>query len=857
MFRRLAEAFDNQEPASSGQGHAPYAQQQNRYFNTLPNIIPSATSGLKGFSKAIQSVLPQSNAYQTPNIPFANDIFMTTSSTRLNQLAKQCETNSLDNLLASQNPNNSIGCGWLYTPPTQGSPYPQLSQGFIGDVNGPFTAYNPPSYNKWFFDLNAAKRQILLDKCKSLSNCNDVNQSVYSGSCGYCTDINQGVPIDSNGNPLYPDSNIGNCSPTSIISNNANCPPPAPTIGPTPSINGVCDPINGQLSAMCLYNTVTSGGCSDQGTLALALNGSPPPNDYIASIRNGNAVSIYNRVANPPLNLDIFSNGQASIATVLQEVRQLASNASTNPSNSAIGASARDLCLSSGALDNYDFCGDLPDSSSAPYDIGCLQKLFMKMGGQPAGAVYPSIQTISTYNTIPTLGGVKQYWNNIIANMKNSDYNTQRTALINFLGISPEQMIKRAPWVQGVEVLWFSVLPNIGIGFLKRTIENDIPQFIPGDTSVIPQIGFAQFGAYMAITDVRAQNDFSVNFKVTVDDYVWITMNQPADFDYTAAQSGNGDSTGLFASQIVQAPTTYQGQSCSVLTAKYPNIYKVCYQDVGGGGHAIQINSSACSGQNGLNPMYYTLTCEQRAPYINYEVNLNSMALEDTRNTWLFSQFLTVNNGEYHTRSEELNNVPGNKGFLRLNNGNSSIIITSISYQAWSGCNIAFRMYSMPINDNICVMNSVIYTFNIVLKPINGSTAQASLLHNWNGSPETIPIPGTISLNQWYYLGINQTSTSVSIFIDTPTNIININGGTLNTISVSNSNMFYGPNFINNLPGPCNISVGDGRGSSSFNFDVAFVHFFSNIISNADWVREAKCNWIFTQMPTSLNSYTS
>jgi len=875
MFRRLSEAFQDTSNGNGRKGQEPqqpshrqYIQQQNTYFNALPNIIPSATSGLKGFSNAIQTVSPQSNSVQTPAIPFADDIFFSQNSSKLNQLAKKCESSSLDDLIASQNPNASIGCGWLYTPPTQGSPYPQLSRGFIGDTNGPYNSYNPPtSYNKWFYDLKAAKRQILLDKCKSLSNCADVNQSVYNGDCGYCTDTNQGVPVDSNGNPLYPDSNIGNCSSNSIVTNSNSCPSPSPIVGPTPNVNGVCDPVGGRLSAMCLYNTVTSGGCSDQGTLALALGGSPPPNDYVASIRGGESVKIYNRVAKPPLNLDIFKNGQASIATVLQEVRQLASNANTNPSQSALGASARDLCLQSGAINSYDFCGDLSDSTAPPYDIMCLQKLFMKMGGQPAGTAYPSQQNISNYNTIPNLGGIKIYWGKIIANLKSSDYNTQRTALMEFLGITPEKLVKRAPWYQGVEVFWFTVDPSspYGTGLLNRTIESDIPQFFTGDTSVIPQIGMVQYSSFIALTDVRAQSDANVNFNITVNDGFWLTLNQPADFDYVAAKNPNSDFPGFFANNQIQGPTTYQSNSFSNLTEKFPNIFKFYYQNKGGGGHTLQITNGSSGNQNFLQSNYYSLTCEQRAPFINYEVNLGTMRLEDTRNPWAFSQLLTLQGGEYHTRSEELTNVPGNRGFIRLNNGNSGISITNIAFQAWSGLNFAFRMTTMPVNDVIFRMVSDVYGISISLQPINGSTASVSITHNLGGNTNqyiNVPTNIQLSMNQWYYILVNQNSTtSISIFIETPSNIINNNGNTANIVNLTCPTMFWVPNGLTLYPpgisGLCEIVIGAGNGSSSFNFDVAFIHYFSGVPSNEDWVREAKSDWIFTQFPTSLNNYTS
>jgi hypothetical protein len=132
MFRRLAEAFEN-----SG-SHSEYVNNQTSYFNALPNMILSPTSGLKGFDVAIQSVDSQGRAYQKPAVKEPNNIFIQDSSPDLNNLAKQCSSSSIDELIAIKNPNAGIGCGWVYTPPNQGSPYPVVSKGVIGDSNAPF-----------------------------------------------------------------------------------------------------------------------------------------------------------------------------------------------------------------------------------------------------------------------------------------------------------------------------------------------------------------------------------------------------------------------------------------------------------------------------------------------------------------------------------------------------------------------------------------------------------------------------------------------------------------------------------------------------------------------------------------------
>jgi hypothetical protein len=58
----------------------------------------------------------------------------------------------------------------------------------------------------------------------------------------------------------------------------------------------------------------------------------------------------------------------------------------------------------------------------------------------------------------------------------------------------------------------------------------------------------------------------------------------------------------------------------------------------------------------------------------------------------------------------------------------------------------------------------------------------------------------------------------------------------------------------------CNVAIG-GKASGlnffspSFQFDLAWVHFFDFYINAADVVKECKAAWKFTQFPDSLNTY--
>ena len=896
MFRRLAEAlsatenFDGTLVASDP--HADYINKQSTYFDTLPNIIPSATSGLQGFDKAIQSVDTLGNGIQQHAVKRPNDIFRPDLSPSLAKLASDCATSTIDELIAMKNPAVGMGCGWMYTPPNRGSPYPLLSKGVIGSSKAPMPGFDNVSYKKYFFDLQEAKKVALMDKCKAMKACTDTDQEVFKGMCGYCTDTNQGVPIDNVGRALYPNDPMSKCTPGSIITSSDKCPKPN-IQGPQPVIDRTCDPVNGRLSSACLHRQVLSAGCTDAGSLAIALNGSPPPNNFVQNIQDGDAVKLYNRAANPPLNLDIFRQGQATVNQILQEVRQIAGN-TAQPSNSALGAGARDLCLQRGAVRGYDSCANLPDGQPAPFELACLQQIFLKMGGQPAGSAYPQASNINEYNNMGTLGRVKQYWNELIAKMKRSDgfsdfdghrllegfansYDSQSDALVKVLGISPEKGIKRAPYSQGIEVFWFVLVPgpqgaNRTVGFLKRTIERDWVQLAAGP-SRISQLGGIPFGCMVQMTDVRVQNDTSVKYRVQVDDGFWIATNQPANIDQRAMSAvwNSFDEPGLFESLGYQGPTWYNSNAATTYRANKPNITKIFFEDAGGGWNALQIVLTPT-----FSPTLYSLTCEPNAPMLNYEVWEKSGTWVELRNPGLFGQFLSAQNPDYHMRTDERTSVPGKKSFVRLNGANSYINTPNIAFSSWKTMTFAVRLQSMPVRETLAHLfmgtaGGQVYNpyFAIIATPINGSTAGIIIDQNLIGHSD-VSTPFRLELGVWYMFVINNRRSSFDIYCNSIDGFLAQNGSAGKvTVTADGGRNAWDQNCTwNPTPGlpwsPCNIAFSGGLnrgqwwgmfGSSSFTWDLAWVHFFDKEATNKEIIRECKCDWIYTQFPDSFDNY--
>ena len=579
----------------------------------------------------------------------------------------------------------------------------------------------------------------------------------------------------------------------------------------------------------------------------------------------GDSVKIYNRVANPPLRFTQGTTTTTNLALALEK-----QSLSVEPVQNI---SIRGLHESVKA--KYDFCDDIPDSTTAPFNITCLEQIFRKMGGQPNGTAYPNMNTIITYNSMGNIGNVKQYINKLADNMKSTDYITQKTAMIQLLGILPEMLITRAPYIQGVEVIWFQTVigqdkPTHVLGILKRTIETSILEGLPlkpvngRETSIngrdIIQTGFGI--SMIQIFDMRAPTNFTTKYRITTDGQFFIAVNQPANI-VTSLFDSNYDQDGLLANLSAKEGrlTTYTSQKYSNYYVNTPNITKLLYS-------APNTFHISIESPNFI-PRHYSLTLEPHAPFLNFEVLPQGDIFDDTRNPGLFTNLITQSDLEFHNRPEERYNTPGKKGFIRLINKSSYLNLTNIAYQSWGTVTFAFRLQTMPVKDAIFsfwVHNRFCVLY---LVPINGSTSQMRVKSNIgkNGVIYDNATSFNISIGTWYFMkvSLSNENTVFNIDCDSINNIIK-NGKALpeatfgiklinvEPITTPINNGLYVPNQYN-----CNIAIG-GKASGinltgPLQFDLAWIHFFDYIVSMDDVIKDCKAAWQFTQYPDSPNTY--
>jgi len=883
MFARLYEAFTNGDAAKQDGTQPTFLESQTKYYKTVGNIFPSATSGL-AFDDSSKTINPIGTDYENPVVEYPNDIFMKTTSPSLTSYATRCATSTIDQLLAIKNPSALPGydCGWLYTPPKKGSSQPIVSQGFYGDKNGPATTTGMkiPQYTKWFSNLEEAKRNILMDKCNAMTSCKDLAQDEFNTQCGWCEERQQGVPVDMNGRLLYSNHPKGNCASNNLYTSASSCPASSSTTSQG-AVNKTCEPINGQLSVACIKDQIRAAGCGDGGALSAALSSATPTN-YIENLPSSDSVKIYNRHVSPPFNTEIFIQGRTTTDAILKEVRNLAVNMK-QPADSAIGAASRDLCIRQGAFKQYDICNEYSDDASPPFLLQCVQKIFLNLGGTGSGTMYPTTANLTFYNSKGTLGAVRQYIQNIVENTKSTNYTAQRDAMMQLLGITPDTLITRAPYTQGVEVFWFVPMPGIPIkmgdfmpirGFLRRTIETNIINLEEGPSRVAQLNGNA-FACMLQLTDVRTPNDFKTTFQVRVDDGFFIAVNEPADVDKKVFTRIDADEPGLFQNIGLQGPTTYTStQSCSFYSTT-PNMMKIYFEDAGGGWNALKIRPLNSAAQQTFVPSNFSLTCEKKAPFLRFEVDRASSEFRELRNPDMFSQFCIFKDLDVKNRTDDHNVTPGKRGFVRLNSARSCISLRNIAFQSWKTITFPVRFTTMPVKATFFSMasgqpGSGPYCCMVVLPDGNGAIRIQMEYRGLDGKVQITSTSQRVAINYWYYFSIVNTGSALKFNILSITYAQNGYRDLSNFIDLTNgrANTFYGYNAIwDPAPGQeleaCDVAFGTAlyQGWASmyndtvFNYDIAWIHYFDYATTDDDLTRDANSEWVYTQFPKKLNTY--
>jgi len=406
---------------------------QTYYGKTLPNVIYNndTSMNLTNLTKtadlrASKTTSPIKDAWKK-NIDPAHGSFSTRQA--------ECENTGngdqfahLSNLASTFDTSSRLRCGWIHNETN-----PSAGRGALGISSGPLNSSVP---GKWIWDLNDAKQKYQTAICKNVKNCGDIDARMYTGKCGWCTKSGKGVPINGSGKAAYPFNPNTACAPSKLVTTGGNCP-----------VEGFVNPYactpneNGSLTRDCLLQKAVASGCSDKGTLYQALKAGSN-NDYMSNLRAQQPWSIYQSRAAIPVNETSLKSGKITIANALDEFGRIQEQAASD-ANNGLQYAARDLCFEKGAMDTYDFCSEITDTTTGPFSLNCIQKAFLRGGGQTTGRKYPTTANVSSYNSLGNWSAVKAAIQAIYSKTLSSDRATQEAAMLDFYGIQLQD--KSAP----------------------------------------------------------------------------------------------------------------------------------------------------------------------------------------------------------------------------------------------------------------------------------------------------------------------------------------------------------------------------------------------------------------------------
>ncbi len=404
MFARvldeMKEPFRGSPSASDKQGMRSI---QTYYSKTLPNIIYNNDPKID-----VVSLTEVSNTRIASNQDTLRQKWLQTDDNKklLEQKEADCKNNRgldpfdrLTQLNDTEDQTSRLRCGWIYNKTN-----PTLGGGAFGVKDGPISSKAP---GVWNWDLKLATEQMHVDICKNIQNCSDIDRLSLKKRCGWCERLQKGVPITKSGAVAYPWNKMGGCPASNTVTSGSKCPAKPPPDPDEDTIPEPCDPLpDGRMSRACMLTKYKDAGCSDNGALGTAL-ARGTDTDYVNSIYSQKAYQIYQQRAPLGLNEYGLKRGKMSMNDALNEFDRLASSASKTPSGgNALDFATRDLCLKQGELDNFDFCSELKGSTVGPYTMDCLQKAFIKAGGEKNGLMYPSPSTMSRWNSMPNWAAV-------------------------------------------------------------------------------------------------------------------------------------------------------------------------------------------------------------------------------------------------------------------------------------------------------------------------------------------------------------------------------------------------------------------------------------------------------------------
>lgn len=814
MFRALSEITGSTDPRSVNTSNFQNVQSY-LYNKAFPNFTPVGSAQKQDFLIS-RGLAPLQVINPTTRQPTQRDLMLQNYPMTLevpqNIINKnsECASASIDQLIGSQNLEDSIRCGWIYQNGPNGRPL--VSQGALGTRDGPVTVVDQPK-GKWYWSVDKAKEQIAADTCKRVTSKADMER--FKETCEW--DSVKGIAVP---------------------------------IGTATKVRGsrsrdLCDPLpNGSLSRDCILQRVSAAGCAQGGALALALTTGASPNDYGASLRNLPSFIEYQRKAASPIMDSIIRNGKTTAEIALLNFEELSDKA--KPGNTSLNAAARDLCLRKGEFAEFDFCSEYTDRTPGPFILDCLQRAWKNMGGSPKGTDYPTSQNKSQWDAL-TWGQVQNRIDTYKNQLKSDDVDTQNAALMKFLGVKRTEVLPlQIQKIQGVEVFWFNTAQGYFMGRRIHIGENPSSSTIEPNFSTggeVDKTGLADNIQFVTITNIRPPATTSVNLTFETDDGATIVVNR-RDFVHRYGLKVTADTA--FSANWHQAPTRHDNPVCWNLSATNPN-YTITRWYEGGGWAHFKLFYKPCNTNQAVQKIptsWFNLTQEPDAPMLSYEVQKSSGG------GLVWSEFRLnhyTSSGISGTATVQENNTSGIKGLLAnacINLGPRGAIVWSdnLGLNCWRTITIAFQLTSPPDT----TMGRRLFDFGTMSIQIDRNSTLAFQTTSVSG--RRVLTGNTLEQGRTYMLVITVKS---SVMNEMP-NILTVSCATV-------QDWESGRARIGDIPYSQVATTDGGRpvfnrtdfakpivgsiSANGANANIYWVHFFDQEFTNEHCQREAKCNW--------------
>jgi len=274
-------------------------------------------------------------------------------------------------------------------------------------------------------------------------------------------------------------------------------------------------------------------------------------------------------------------------------------------------------------IEQYDFCTEIHDTQRPPFSIECLKKEFLREGGQPGAALFPSEETIKFWNSHSKWLNVKGFIKALSDSTDSMNKQVQQKAILDFYGIIVDPKSADLPFQgdPGLEVFWFTHSLNLTdpTTFLGRRVRTTVPFM---NKPIAEKDGSPTKKDLMSITyftNLKVYDDLPIFIRVTADDGFGTHFNGHITGYYNNKRvNGPNELTSL----TYMTPTTFTMKEEWLLRPNKPNVLSAYYQQ-GIGGLYYKLELWDGDKWSEIPERMLTLTRDAFAPMFSFEVNKN------------------------------------------------------------------------------------------------------------------------------------------------------------------------------------------------------------------------------------------